>query len=40
MLLETLATSILGNALVGWRVIRIGESRIKAGDKFLYHPIL
>ena len=34
MLLETLAASILGNALSGGGLIRQGEGRIKAG-----HPL-
>ena len=34
MLLETLTASILGNALVGKRVMRAGKEIIKAGQNF------
>ena len=34
MLLETLTASILGNALVGKRVMRAGQEIIKAGQNF------
>ena len=34
MLLGTLAASILGNALAGKGVIRVGERVIKAGQNF------
>ena len=34
MLLETLAASILGNALTGKGVIRAGEGVIRAGQSF------
>ena len=34
ILLGTLATSILGNALTGKRVIGAGEGEIRAGQKF------
>ena len=33
-LLGTLATSMLGSALTGRRVIRAGEGTIRAGEKF------
>ena len=34
MLLETLAASILGNALPGQEVIRAGEGTVRAGQHF------
>ena len=34
MSLETLATSILGNALAGKRVIRAGEGAVRTGQNF------
>ena len=40
MLLETLAASILGDALAGWGIIRAGEGTIRAGENFSCHPIL
>ena len=40
MLLETLAASILGNALSGKGVIRAGRKVIRAGQNFWWHLIL
>ena len=40
MLLGTLVASILGNALTGKGVKRVGEGTIRAGENFQYHPIL
>ena len=34
MFLGALATSILGNALAGWGVVRAGEGKIRAGESF------
>ena len=34
MLLGALAASLLGSALTGWGVIRVGEGTIRAGQDF------
>ena len=34
MFLGALATSILGNAWAGWGVVRAGEGRTRAGQRF------
>ena len=39
MLLGTLAASILGNTLIGKRVIRAGEGKIRAGGNVYVVPL-
>ena len=39
MLLETLAVSLLGSALVGRGVIRAGEGTVRVGENCQYHHI-
>ena len=40
MLLGTLGASLLGNLLTSKDTIRVGEGRIRAGEKFWCQPIL
>ena len=39
MLLGTLGATLLGNMLIGKRVLRAGEGTTRGGEKFQYHLI-